>query len=374
MNSIKLFKIFGITLELHSSFVWLTLIGLVYLFFFQPNDLFNSIVFFFLLFSSVFFHELTHSLTALFFKIKVEKIILLPIGGVALTKNNAKKPLHEFLIALSGPLFNFSLIFLISLIVSINPNIPFWPSGLFAKFSSGLTPSVEEINFALMNFPLFALVWINFFLGAFNLFIPAFPMDGGRILRAILNSFTSFEKATIISSKVSKFIAFLMFLTGFFIGNIFLIIIAVFVFFAAVNELQVIEVKQTLGSKTIESILEPAIIIDGSTPLIEAIDLMKEKNLNSILIQTNNSFHEFNINSIPTKNINLSKPVKEFSTKTPLIKENTKAQKILNYFQNNPTTTLPVQTKQKTIKQITKQQLQNYYNLQKTEKKIKKMN
>jgi len=120
MNSIKLFKLFGISLELHSSSIWLTLIGLIYLLLFQPNYLIQSIIFFILLFSSVFFHELSHSLTSLFFKIKVEKIILLPIGGIALTKKQSKKPLIEFLIAFSGPLFNFILAFILFIFLGLS--------------------------------------------------------------------------------------------------------------------------------------------------------------------------------------------------------------------------------------------------------------
>jgi len=93
MKSIKLFKVFGIPLELHSSFIWLILIGAVFLALFAPDSLLQSAVFFAMLFASVFLHELSHSIVALSKGVKVQKIILLPIRRVALTKNNAKKPL-----------------------------------------------------------------------------------------------------------------------------------------------------------------------------------------------------------------------------------------------------------------------------------------
>src|SRR3989338_350808 len=110
MRSLSLGKIFGIEIVLHWSFVLLAILLAASLLFFAPQNGFISLMIFVFLFVSVLLHELSHSVVALQLKSNVQKIVLLPIGGVSIADEMPENPKHEFLIAVAGPLFNFILI------------------------------------------------------------------------------------------------------------------------------------------------------------------------------------------------------------------------------------------------------------------------
>ncbi|MBL4686298.1 MAG: site-2 protease family protein [Nannocystaceae bacterium] len=162
-------------------------------------------------FGSVLLHELGHALVARRYGIRTRRIILSPIGGVAQLEGMPSQPRQEMAVALAGPAVNFVL-----------------AAGLWAVGSIVAAPLVSGIIGSLM--------WANLMLGAFNL-VPAFPMDGGRALRAFLSTRMGDHKATEIAVFVGKTTAIGMGIVGLF-GNWMLVAIAVFVWFAANSELK----------------------------------------------------------------------------------------------------------------------------------------
>lgn len=185
-------------------------------------------------FVCVVLHEFGHSLQVRRYGIDVRDIVLLPIGGMARAERIPENPRQEIIVAISGPLVNFGLALVLGGI-------------LWARRE----PAVFEDNF-LVN-----LLSINLVLGTFNL-IPAFPMDGGRILRGVLAMRMSYLSATRHARNVGQVIAILFVLLGFsFPRLIMLPLIAVFIFFGAISEERMVRVKAALGGKTARDLLPP---------------------------------------------------------------------------------------------------------------------
>lgn len=247
--SLKLGKIFGISIELHSTFI-LMILALVFVLaaLDQPN-FFSTLLLLFFLFFSVFVHELFHSIVAISKGIKVSKITLLPIGGLSVTEELPEKPMDEFLIAIAGPFFNFIAVVLILVVAAYLPSL--WPTHLF----TGGEINPEQVDSAILQYPLFALFWVNFMLGAFNLFVPALPLDGGRVFRALLSTRLGYYKATRMSSVLSKIIAGVLFILGFVGGNFILAIIGVFIFLGASQETEMVSIRQSLEGVDLKKIV-----------------------------------------------------------------------------------------------------------------------
>ncbi|NPA12860.1 MAG: site-2 protease family protein [Aquificae bacterium] len=198
-KSIPLFRIFGIQVNL--DFSWFAVFFLVsfslavhYYPYYYPGHSFLVYLLVgsisaILLFVSVLLHELAHSLVAKRFSIPVKEIDLFIFGGVAMMEEEAPSPKAEFLIAIAGPLCSFALAFLF-------------------LFFAYIYPQNDLLN-GVINY----LVLVNTALGGFNL-IPAFPLDGGRILRAIIWAKKDIITATKISSAVGKAFAYLLMLFG----------------------------------------------------------------------------------------------------------------------------------------------------------------
>lgn len=179
-----------------------------------------------LLFACVLLHELGHSLVAQRFGLGVQKIILLPIGGLAMMSGKPKRPLHELLIALAGPAVNVALA---GLLLAVT--LPLYGSETIAAAAragaSELAPSAST-----------ALLWLlaaNVSLAAFNL-IPAFPLDGGRVLRAAMAMLTTPERATRLAAGLGQMIAVALGFVAFFSGQVMLGLVAAFIFFGAGRE------------------------------------------------------------------------------------------------------------------------------------------
>jgi Zn-dependent protease/CBS domain-containing protein len=226
-SSFRLFSTRGIDVRIHVTFplilVWAAIqFGIL-------NDggligaLFGVIVIS-LLFAIVTLHELGHSLAALRFGVPVEQIVLLPIGGVAQLKSFPEKPAQELVIAVAGPAVNFGLALIMGLmIILLDIQV-----GNFASILNGL----DRITFT----DVFTYVFIyNLFLGVFNL-LPAFPMDGGRVLRALLATRLEYTRATTIAVTVGQGMAWLLGLYGFLGGGFFTILIALFIYMGAGQE------------------------------------------------------------------------------------------------------------------------------------------
>jgi stage IV sporulation protein FB len=151
-------------------------------------------------------------------------VILLPIGGVARLERIPEKPSEEFLIAIAGPAVNVAIAAVLVLFAGASLD----PSQLEA-IGSDKAGLAER------------LAVVNVFLALFNL-IPAFPMDGGRVLRALLASRFGYVRATEIAASIGQFVAFLLGFIGLF-GNPLLIFVAVFVYLAAASEAHLVAIR-----------------------------------------------------------------------------------------------------------------------------------
>ncbi len=187
--SINLFRIRGITLALHVSFLAL----LVYISWegWSEAGLQGaawSVAILGTFFSCVVLHELGHSFTAMHFGIRVRRILLMPIGGMAEFESIPREPRREFLITIAGPAVNFAIAGALWLVVG---------SPAYWEFSNY---NADAIGFAHL-----LLHW-NILMGCFNL-VPVFPMDGGRIFRALLATRLSYLRATFWAVTVGKLFA-----------------------------------------------------------------------------------------------------------------------------------------------------------------------
>lgn len=175
-------------------------------------------------FGSVLLHEFGHALAARRFGVRTPDITLLPIGGVARLERLPDKPRQELLVALAGPAVNIGIAALLFLILTALRGG--WPAP--AGFMRG----------ALLD----RILWVNLWLAVFN-FIPAFPMDGGRVLRAVLAERLGFARATQLAASVGQAFAFVFATFGFFF-NPLLIFIALFVYLGASGELSAAQIKE----------------------------------------------------------------------------------------------------------------------------------
>jgi len=244
-SSIPLFSVQGITIRMHITFPLILIWGALQFGVFTGGGwsgaIFGLIVTF-LLFAIVVLHELGHSLAALRYGVPVKQIVLLPIGGVAELGRMPEKPIQEFVIAIAGPLVNFALaIILAPLGLALGQGFGGWPP-------ADLFDNLGQLSFnAIFNYVFVS----NLFLGIFNL-LPAFPMDGGRVLRALLATQVSYQRATSIAVTIGQTLAWMLGLYGFLNGNFFTILIAVFIFSGAEAERQLVQTRSVLGDLTVE--------------------------------------------------------------------------------------------------------------------------
>ena len=178
-------------------------------------------------FATVILHEFGHALMARRFGVLTHDITLLPIGGIARLAKLPDSPKQQLLVALAGPAVNVGV-----------------AAGLFAVLSvvNG-TPSFAGVRGGAGPF-LAQLMWINLSLAAFNL-LPGFPMDGGRVLRALLATRLNSERATQIAARVGQVVAVLLGLAGLFLSPV-LMILAVFVWMGAQAEHSMSAMKSAL--------------------------------------------------------------------------------------------------------------------------------
>jgi Zn-dependent protease len=248
--NINLGSVSGIKIRMHWTFFFL----IAWIVFDELNRgstteriLFN-VTFVLAVFFCVVLHELGHALTAKHFGVTTKKITLLPIGGVASLDKIPESPKQEFLIVIAGPLVNVVIAVLLYFIVPIQS----YADINFTEAFDTLT------SFTLQNF-LFYLFIVNVALVLFNI-IPAFPMDGGRILRALLATKMSRVKATQIATSIGQIIAVLFLLIGL-LQNPILVIIALFIFLGAYSENQMVQDLELIQGHTVEE----AMLLDITT-------------------------------------------------------------------------------------------------------------
>jgi Zn-dependent protease/CBS domain-containing protein len=264
-SSFKIFSIFGIPVELHISFLLLMVVifALAFLGIFTLYVAFLII----LLFVTVVIHELSHSYVAKRYGVPVERIVLLPIGGVSAMGEIPKDPDQELKIAVAGPLTNIIIAFLCLIGLFITGGIT---SLSVSSFFISNTPNAD-INLFLSNF-----LGINLVLGIFNL-LPAFPMDGGRVLRAFLARRMSYNKATKTAASIGKQFAILMAIFGIFF-NFILILIAIFIYIGADQEYKAIMVSSMLEGLSVKDIMTRNVeTLTPETPVSEALNTMFQK-------------------------------------------------------------------------------------------------
>ncbi|MBP6180074.1 MAG: site-2 protease family protein [Anaerolineales bacterium] len=226
----KLGNFAGIDVYVHATF--LLLIGWVgYSHWLEHQNwgqVFNGILFILALFGCVILHEYGHALTARKYGIKTRDITIYPIGGVARLERMPEKPIEELWVALMGPVVNVVI-----------------AAGLFAYLylTSSLVP-LNELTVASGSF-LERLMTVNISLVLFNL-IPAFPMDGGRVLRALLAMRMDYVKATQIAANIGQGMALLFGLIGLF-GNAMLLFIAFFIWIGASQESSATQMKNAIS-------------------------------------------------------------------------------------------------------------------------------
>jgi Zn-dependent protease/predicted transcriptional regulator len=228
--SFKLGKILGIDVYLH--FTFLLLLGFVGLAGWMTERTLSAALggagFFAALFGCVLLHEYGHALTARAYGIKTSDITLLPIGGLARLERMPDKPVQELWVALAGPAVNVVIASVLGL-------------GLAA---TGTWQPVASLTATSGGF-LERLVVLNLFLAGLNL-LPAFPMDGGRVLRALLAMRLDYSRATRIAATIGQGMAFLFGFAGLF-GNPMLLFIALFVWIGASQEAAQAEMKSSLS-------------------------------------------------------------------------------------------------------------------------------
>lgn len=178
----------------------------------------QNLLFVVALFACIVAHEFGHALAARRYGIKTPDITLLPIGGLARLERMPENPAHEIIVALAGPAVNVVIWGLLTLALGAETDVTDLADGQF-----------DAASF------LGQLATINMVLALFNL-IPAFPMDGGRVFRALLSLFLDRVKATRIASMTGQGIALVFGYLGITTGNPLLLVVAVFIFLAAAGE------------------------------------------------------------------------------------------------------------------------------------------
>lgn len=221
--SYPILRVAGTEIRIHLTFLLLLAwIGIAY---FQEGGTaaaIEGVGFIVAVFACVVLHELGHAIAARHYGIRTPRITLLPIGGIAELERLPEKPSDEIVVALAGPLVN--VVIAVFLIVVLGATV-----GTEA-LTSMEDPRVEFVA---------RLAAVNIWLLLFNL-IPAFPMDGGRVLRALLATRYSRVRATEIAGTIGQFAAFAFGFIGLVVGNVLLIFVAIFVYLAATAETQAI--------------------------------------------------------------------------------------------------------------------------------------
>lgn len=226
--SFRIARIAGTEVRLHFTFLLLLAwIGIAY----TATSGFaagaSGVLFLLLVFLCVLLHEFGHVAAALRYGITTPRITLLPFGGVASLSRIPREPAHELVVAMAGPAVN---VVIAGILIAVRQGVPAWDPGDGPIGFGGIVDG---------------LIWVNLVLVAFNL-VPAFPMDGGRAFRAILSMFLPREKATVVAAGLGQAFAVTGGIFALFAGQPILLLVAIFVFFAAGSEASMVETEHIL--------------------------------------------------------------------------------------------------------------------------------
>lgn len=257
-SSLKLGRIAGIPVFVHWTF-FILIAFIVFGHVQAGHDLMatlEGVGFILALFGCVVLHELGHALAARRYGVPTTDITLLPIGGVARLQRIPEQPSQELVVAIAGPLVNVVIVGLLLLI------------GVRLPQASAVDPET------LINTGFFSnLLMVNIFLVLFNL-LPAFPMDGGRMLRALLAMKLDYARATRIAATVGQFMAILFVIRGL-SGAPMLILIALFVWIGAEAEARMVQERVVLKDVPVrEAMLTEYRTLSPGDTLGHAADLL----------------------------------------------------------------------------------------------------
>jgi Zn-dependent protease len=258
--SLRIARVAGIDIRVHVSFVLTLLLG-AYQFshHYGPAGVGFGVVLMLALFACVTLHELGHSLVAQRFGGVVREIVLLPIGGVARLTREPVRPVHELLVAAAGPAVNV----VIAAVLFVSLRAP------FSNFGNYLQMLLAEPNLLAMG------GWLllgNVSLALFNM-IPALPMDGGRVLRAVLAMLLGRQRATIIAAGVGQALALGMVAIGVLSPAPVLALIGLFVFLGAAQERDTSRSAQALSQLSAGEVCDPsAILLSPTDDLGDLVD------------------------------------------------------------------------------------------------------
>lgn len=270
----KLTRLWGIDVYVHYTF-FLLLLYFAWQGYSVKQSIFDAadgVLFICALFACVTLHEYGHALMARRFHIKTQHITLLPIGGVAAIEKTPDKPWQEVLVAIAGPAVNIVIAAAIYIWLKINP---------------------QEYNAqAIMqgDYPLLIqLLIVNVFLAAFNL-IPAFPMDGGRVLRAMLASRLDMSKATMWATRIGKLFAILFALYGVYTNNFILTLVAVFLWLGGHAENRATQLREKVKSLPLSQIMRRQFYVASPTEPLQSL-LQRAEQYRQADFPVGDSFH-----------------------------------------------------------------------------------
>jgi len=262
-GALKILTVRGIPIRLHWSFLALFVIlgsyqgiqgGL--------SSVIHTGILVCLGFSLVVLHELAHSIVAQRYGLTVREIVLLPIGGMAMMERIPEEPRKEAAIAVAGPLVNLAIAVILYYFMKWLPGITFDPSSI-------------ESNDTPFTWGTVALFQVNFMLFAFNI-VPAFPMDGGRLLRAgLVKTGMTYVRATSAAVRTSQIILAIMLGIGVYTTNILLILIPIVLFTAASGEEAAVRARSSIKSLLVRHLIPQKFVsVSGRTTLGDMVPLL----------------------------------------------------------------------------------------------------
>ena len=253
--SLTIGRIAGTEIRLHITFLlFLAWIGIADYLAGGTAAALDSLAFIVLVFLCVTLHEFGHIAMGRRFGIKTPQVILSPIGGIASMERMPDKPMQELLVAIAGPLVNVAIALL-----------------LIAVFGLSLTGSAG-LDFDSATLAQRLLI-VNITLVLFNL-VPAFPMDGGRVLRALLAMKMGAARATAVAARIGQGFAALFVVLGLFYSPI-LMLVGVFIYFAAAAEQQTASFTSFASRLRVADAMEPApLVLNATQPISVAVDAL----------------------------------------------------------------------------------------------------
>jgi Zn-dependent protease len=266
MSGVKIFTVQGIEVKVHVTFP-LILIWAAVQFGYLNESTFSlsgavfGAVITLLLFVCVVIHELAHSLTATRMGFPVRDIVLLPLGGVSQIERMPEGPAQEFLLAIAGPVSNVIIAGVLT--------------GLGLLVGADINLRIDLVSLGWKD-ALSYLIATNLGLAAFNL-IPAFPMDGGRVLRALLATVMPYARATALAARIGQSLSWGLGLIGLLTSNLLWLLVAVFIYSGATQEGRMAQIRSVLQDLRVrQAFSRDALFLSPDDPVSRAADLTLE--------------------------------------------------------------------------------------------------